>query len=39
MEIPLQVERPAQSEHINMILYGDSGSGKTHFLGTAQACK
>lgn len=36
--ITLRIERPEASEHINMILYGDSGVGKTFLAGTAADC-
>ena len=35
-EIPFGVESPEHSEHLNMIIYGDTGAGKTHLCGTAQ---
>jgi hypothetical protein len=37
MTLP-RIERPDQSEHLNMILYGDSGVGKTYLLGTSNDC-
>ena len=33
--LPFSVERPEHSEHLNMIIYGDTGAGKTHLCGTA----
>ena len=33
--LPFEVERPENSEHLNMIIYGDTGAGKTHLAGTA----
>ena len=33
--LPFDVERPENSEHLNMIIYGDTGAGKTHLCGTA----
>jgi RecA/RadA recombinase len=36
--VPLRIERPKPSRHLNMIIYGDSGSGKTHLAGTAYYC-
>jgi hypothetical protein len=33
--LPFEVERPEDTEYINAIIYGATGSGKTHLLGTA----
>jgi len=33
--LPFNVELPENSEHLNMIVYGDTGAGKTHLCGTA----
>ena len=33
--LPFDVELPENSEHLNMIIYGDTGAGKTHLCGTA----
>ena len=33
--LPFEVELPEHSEHLNMIVYGDTGVGKTHLCGTA----
>lgn len=33
--LPFDVERPEETEHLNMIIYGDTGVGKTHLAGTA----
>jgi len=35
----LQVESPSASEWVNLFLFGDTGVGKTHFLGTAADCE
>jgi len=37
-EIPLEIERPERSEHLNTIIYGDSNAGKTWLAGTAADC-
>lgn len=34
-KLPFRVELPENSEHLNMIIYGDTGTGKTHLAGTA----
>lgn len=34
-KIPFKVELPENSEHLNMIIYGDTGAGKTYLCGTA----
>lgn len=31
---PFLIEGPEASDHVNMVLYGDTGEGKTHLLGT-----
>lgn len=33
--LPFAVELPESTEHLNMIIYGDTGVGKTTLLGTA----
>lgn len=33
--LPFKVELPESSEHLNMLVYGDTGTGKTHLCGTA----
>jgi len=38
-EVPLRIERPEASRFLNIILYGDSGAGKTWLAGTAQECE
>jgi hypothetical protein len=38
-ETPFLVERPQGSRHLNIIIYGDSGAGKTWLAGTAQDCE
>jgi len=37
--MPIRVERPQASRFLNIILYGDSGAGKTWLAGTAQECE
>jgi len=39
MIVDVDIERPEDSSHINMIIYGESGSGKTYLGGTAQDCE
>lgn len=34
-ELPFSTYLPEASEHVNMIVYGDTGAGKTHLCGTA----
>lgn len=34
-KLPFKIELPEDSQHINMIIYGDTGAGKTHLCGTA----
>jgi hypothetical protein len=34
-----RVEKPTELTHINAIIYGDSGSGKTFLVGSAQDCE
>lgn len=34
-QLPFNVELPENSEHLNMIIYGDTGTGKTYLCGTA----
>lgn len=34
-ELPFTVELPENSEHLNMIIYGDTGTGKTYLCGSA----
>ena len=34
----LDVQPPSVSEWVNMLIFGDTGVGKTHFLGTAADC-
>jgi|GEM_PF-1291092 len=36
--LPFPTERPSESNHLNMLVYGESGSGKTHLAGTAAEC-
>jgi len=37
-EFPLPIERPTSMQCLNIIIYGDSGSGKTQLAGSAQDC-
>jgi hypothetical protein len=36
--MPFKVEKPEDTEHLNVIIYGDTGSGKTYLCGTAAEC-
>lgn len=36
--LPFLTERPSESNHLNLLIYGESGSGKTHLAGTAADC-
>jgi hypothetical protein len=38
-EFPLPIERPSAMQRVNIILYGDSGAGKTSLAGSAQECE
>lgn len=35
--LPFDVEQPDETKHLNIIIYADSGVGKTHLAGTAEA--
>jgi hypothetical protein len=37
--LPFQIEAPEDTEFTNAIIYGDTGSGKTFLLGTANDCE
>lgn len=37
--LKLKIERPEASKHLNMIIYGASGAGKTMLAGTAIKCE
>ena len=35
LKTPFMIEQPEDTEHLNMIIYGDMGVGKTYLCGTA----
>lgn len=39
VKLPFAVELPEDTDFTNSIIYGDTGSGKTHLLGTANECE